>query len=335
MHFSAPPYVLDKFGVVIAATFYLIRSFARMSAFGRGDIKKAIIFHTIWSSNVRRLTLSYDNGRYDRGEDPPPAHLLQPISTLAIAAAMRMPYESVRRKVNMLKREGLCQIQQSAGVLIDVKFVDQLLSQSSLRRDWLQSLDQLIADISNLGFDFSRLPHSSSGACPIQMRAVIRIVGELDMQLFDIFAQLDDADLLEWFIIFTVWDFNIGDYYRARIADPEMGAAPDVERRPISVRKLAARIAMPEETTRRHLNALIERGLLVRPKGRGVIVSSKLWSDERHHDASRRICIQIARAMAELARQGAAIFPKSSKTGRRRSFSDGASPVPGEAQGRG
>lgn len=164
---------------------------------------------------------------------------------------------------------------------------------------------------------------------------LIRIVGELDMQLFDIFAQLDDADLLEWFIIFTVWDFNIGDYYRARIADPEMGAAPDVERRPISVRKLAARIAMPEETTRRHLNALIERGLLVRPKGRGVIVSSKLWSDERHHDASRRICIQIARAMAELARQGAAIFPKSSKTGRRRSFSDGASPVPGEAQGRG
>ena len=229
---------------------------------------------------------------------------------------MRMPYESVRRKVNLLKREGLCQVKPKSGLLINVEAVDRRIKRLRIRERWLDSLKELVADLQRLGFDISRLPRPRRRARRLRMRSIVRIAGELDMQLFDIYAQLDGVDLIQWFIILTAWDFNVGDYYRSRNA--EMIAAPDEERRPITVHKLATLIAMPVETTRRHVNSLLKRSILIRPNKSGVIVSQRLWSDARHRDAHRRICLQTARAMAELARQNAAIFFEKPRRKQRR-----------------
>ncbi|MBS0280576.1 MAG: hypothetical protein JSR25_05395 [Proteobacteria bacterium] len=296
-------YFLDTFGVAIAGTYYLIRSFTRMMALGNGDLRKVIVFRAIWASNVRRLAASQANARFDSRSTPPPLDMFQPISGLAVAEAMRMPYESVRRKINALKREGLCIVTPQSGLVVDVSAIDRHPARDMIERHCLHSIDLLAADLHHLGFDFSRLPQPEETAA-ITSRGIMRISAELDLQLFDVFAQLDGCDLVEWFVILSIWDVNVGRYYEARRDDPEMEAAPDAERTPISVRKLSSILGMPLETTRRHVNTLLDRKVLTRPDARGVIVSSSLWKDAQHRSAHRRICIIIARAMSELARQG-------------------------------
>lgn len=298
------PYFLDSFGVAIAGTYYLMRSFARMTALGNGDLRKFIVFRAIWASNVRRLASSEANARFDNRSAPPPIEMFQPISGLSIAEAMRMPYESVRRKINILKREGLCIVTPQAGLVVDISAIDRHPARDRIERHCLHSIDLLTADLHHLGFDFSRLPQPEQTTA-IASRGIMRISAELDMQLFDVFAQLDGCDLVEWFVILSIWDVNVGRYYEMRRDDPAMEAAPDAERTPVSIRKLSSILGMPLETTRRHVNALLDRKVLVRPDSRGVMISSSLWKDTQHRSAHRRLCLIIARAMSELARQGA------------------------------
>lgn len=297
------PYFLNSFGVAIAGTYYLMRSFARMMALGNGDLRKIIVFRAIWASNVRKLAATEDNARFDSRSAPPPHGLLQPISGLSVAEAMRMPYETVRRKIGALKREGLCVAAPNSGVVVNISAIDKHPARDKIERDCVHSVNLLIADLHHLGFDFSRLPRRewSKG---ITSRGIMRISAELDMQLFDIFAQLDGVDLVEWCVILSIWDINIGRYYEIRRDNPEMTAAPDTARRPVSIRRIAAALGMPLETTRRLVNALLYRKILIRPDSRGVIISSELWSDARHRSAHRRMCIIIGRTMSELARQG-------------------------------
>lgn len=81
--------------------------------------------HAIWASNVRRMASGENNLRYDEWNAPPPTDPLQPISGLAVAEAMRLPYESVRRKIAELKREGICRSAPNLGLEIDAAAVNR------------------------------------------------------------------------------------------------------------------------------------------------------------------------------------------------------------------
>ncbi len=59
-------------------------------------------------------------------------------------------------------------------------------------------------------------------------------------------------------------------------------APPDSERRPVNMNSLASSLAIPWETTRRHVHGLIADGLCERVEG-GVIVPTRVMSDPRAH----------------------------------------------------
>jgi hypothetical protein len=298
-------YFLDSYGVAVIGKRYLLKAFARLSLLGSGDIKKGIVFRAIWASNVRRLSTSDDNGLYDSLDSPPPPiHLLQPTSALAVAEAMRMPYENVRRQIIKLRHEGFCVQGPNSGLIVDLEALERHPARSQIVQQSVGGIRQLIADLHRLGFDFSRLAKGDTNA-PISSRAIMRIGAQLDMQLFDTVKELDKGDLIDWFVNFAIWEANTSGYYEEHLCDPHLVAAPNEDLVPISVRALAPIVGLPMETTRRRVNALLSRGLLARVDDGGVIVPHEVWANDRHRAVDRRFCIIIARAMAELARQGA------------------------------
>lgn len=87
---------------------YFLRTLALMSEFHEGDIIKAIVFQAIVAANTAHLDQSPDGARYTAADNAPPDDLRRPVSALAIAQALGMPFETTRRYVNRLLAEGKC-----------------------------------------------------------------------------------------------------------------------------------------------------------------------------------------------------------------------------------
>lgn len=88
-----------------------------------------------------------------------------------------------------------------------------------------------------------------------------------------------DGDILRGVIFLAIVDANTR---HLRPADPIVQTyagtndrVPDEMRRPVSVHALALGLALPYETTRRHVNALIEQGLCERIEA-GIVVRAEV-----------------------------------------------------------
>lgn len=92
---TVPSFHPDAWRIAAAGAAFFLRSVASITAIVGGDTRKAVIFHAIWTSNVKHITNSHDNMRFGSLGSPPPDALLRPISVLAISQAMRMPYAPI------------------------------------------------------------------------------------------------------------------------------------------------------------------------------------------------------------------------------------------------
>ncbi|MDP2261397.1 MAG: hypothetical protein Q8J89_16945 [Caulobacter sp.] len=90
---------------------------------------------------------------------------------------------------------------------------------------------------------------------------------------------VSDGDILRGVIFLAIVDANTR---HLRPADPVARSfggtndrVPDEMRRPVSVHALALDLALPYETTRRHVNALIDHGLCERVEA-GIVVRAEV-----------------------------------------------------------
>lgn len=88
----------------IAGTGLLLTGYRELRKFAGGDLMKGLVFTAIWTANVKHVTNTPAAGDRDILKDSQRL----PVSVLAIANALRLPYETVRRHADTLLREGQC-----------------------------------------------------------------------------------------------------------------------------------------------------------------------------------------------------------------------------------
>jgi hypothetical protein len=100
----------------LTAEFFL-RTAQLVSQRAGGDMIKALILRAIIAGNISHIDHDPANpSQFAAIDDVPPDELRRPISVLAVAGSLGLPYETTRRCVNNLVRDGLC-IRVKGGVI--------------------------------------------------------------------------------------------------------------------------------------------------------------------------------------------------------------------------
>lgn len=121
---------------------------------------------------------------------------------------------------------------------------------------------------------------------------------------------VSDGDILRGVIFLAIVDANTR---HLRPSDPvaksfsaTRDSVPDEIRRPVSVHALALDLALPYETTRRHVNALIDQGLCQRVEA-GILVRAEVL-DRDGMVATHRKNIENLHALFSDLRDGGVNF---------------------------
>lgn len=138
-------------------------------------------------------------------------------------------------------------------------------------------------------------------------RLALRAATRFFLKSVDLLARaVSDGDILRGVIFLAVVDANTR---HLRPADPvartfadSRDKVPDDLRRPVSVHAVALDLAVPYETTRRHVNALIDQGLCERV-GAGILVRAEVL-DREGMVATHRKNIEHLRALFRDLRDG-------------------------------
>jgi hypothetical protein len=105
---DAPP-GSDKFRLSVRlATEYFLRSMQLLVGYVEGDLVTALVFLAIISANVSHLNADGPDALHADTDDVPPDEVRKPISVLALAGSLNLPYETTRRHVAKLLQSGQC-----------------------------------------------------------------------------------------------------------------------------------------------------------------------------------------------------------------------------------
>jgi DNA-binding Lrp family transcriptional regulator len=224
-----------------------------------GDLLQPLVFAAIAQANQAVLRNDPElQARYgDTGEAIPDA-LRRPISVNAVAQSLRLPFETVRRKVRLLIASGLC-VATASGVYVPREAIVSE-AHAAIQTARMARLEQLRADLVRVGF--LSPDEASSRPSAALRRSVNRALSEYMLRCCDRAIELTGG-VSDGFVLLGL----------CLVCTDEMQAAPlDVAPalRPSSMRSIALRLGMPHETVRRRLLAL-ERSGLARRRGRGWI----------------------------------------------------------------
>lgn len=90
--------------VATAATGRLLEGVRLLGDLWNGEVLRALVFTAVWTANVKHVT----NTTPAASETVLSDDQRIPVSVLAISDSLRLPYETVRRQVLALEREGIC-----------------------------------------------------------------------------------------------------------------------------------------------------------------------------------------------------------------------------------
>lgn len=99
--------------VAAAATGRLLDGVRLIGDYWSGDVLRALVYTAIWTANVKHVT-----NTSPMVPDVLPDDVRQPVSVLAISNSLRLPYETVRRHVLGLQKEGICQRVGAQGLVV-------------------------------------------------------------------------------------------------------------------------------------------------------------------------------------------------------------------------
>lgn len=125
----APPpgrLTMEQMVITIAAMGLLLAGVRLMRDFWGGDLVKGLVFTAIWTANVKHVT----NTSRAATSSVLPDDLRQPVSVLAIARSLRLPYETARRHADALVREGLCERAGRQGVFVSTQMLERTVAGS-------------------------------------------------------------------------------------------------------------------------------------------------------------------------------------------------------------
>lgn len=151
------------------------------------------------------------------------------------------------------------------------------------------------------------LPDTAADA---ECRLIARLSGEYILRSLRILADFHDGDLIDAIICQAILSANTahleGNGVGQGLPPCDGLPPPDHRRRPVSVLRLAGALGIPFETTRRHVNRMIQKGRCQRVRG-GVIVSERVLSKTGPTQAARANVRNLRRLFRRLAQAGVAL----------------------------
>lgn len=276
---------------------------------GEGHLLDTLLASAIIQANVAEIVQHADlQLAFAESDALPPDDMRRPVSVNALASSLNVPFETVRRRVAGLVRDGYCVAVEGgvivpSAVLIRPKYyADAFRGYERLRAFYYQLRDlDLLQDLPSPSVDLA------AGAFPV--RAVARLVGAYVLRIVEMLGKagiLAEGDLVDALILLEAFRTNVEHLAQdlgSRVAFGPGNVVSDSQRRPVSVAALAKRLGMPQETVRRRVSALVARGACRRVGG-GVIVPSELLAHPFLRRSLSGNAANLQRLFGSLARLG-------------------------------
>ncbi|MBI1683234.1 hypothetical protein [Caulobacter hibisci] len=109
-------------------------------------------------------------------------------------------------------------------------------------------------------------------------RAVIRLSAGYFLRSLDVAKSVHGNDPVRAVVFTTIWVANTSHIKPNMGFDAKEALVQDALRRPVTVVQIADSLAMPAETVRRHVSALIADGLCVRHGRKGVTIPAEVFT---------------------------------------------------------
>ena len=258
---------------VTRASLDFVLDIVRLSR-GDGDLLAPLLFTAILEANLAPLNRDRDLQLAFAGLDASaPDELRRPVSINAVAQSLRLPFETVRRRVRRLAAAGACVITPH-GVYVPRSAVTSP-AYNALQLARHERLGGFYAALQAAG----ALPASDAAAPPLQddapVRATNRAISEYMLRAAnDLIGMTGDA--LTSLVLLALARENTGHLDAAGL--DAWSRDPLTLGRPVRAARLAAQLALAAETTRRHLVALETGGFSRRtPAGALVTAPPDAW----------------------------------------------------------
>lgn len=265
------------------------------------DFLDGLLLMAVRQANLEHLDRDAAlRGRHDVSDRPPHAALFRPIAINALAASLRTPFETVRRRVAQLRARGELEMSERGVVIaaaraasprhaFDVYAVSRLVRAAYL-------------DLRELGV----LRAAGEGAPPAAREPdllVARLAAEYCLRQFDSLSRNVGDPSLGLLLIHIVRGTteHLDETYTEYTEIEDL--VRDDLRRPIPVSVLASRSGVPPETARRHAAVLVERGWAART-ATGLYLTRDMLRQPPFPEARRENVANFNRLFGGLASAG-------------------------------
>ena len=202
-----------------------------------------------------------------------------PTSTRALAEALDLPYDTVRRHLRKLRRMGWCE-STSEGV-----FIPLLGTADETLRTAVDQLWRLVRDFATLSARMGAFP---SPAKPILSRdarfQIARVAIDYFVDSLTMARRRLGLSPIECVVLRALTSRNLRTLSQtvdAPSASHELSAdGAAMPRAPISVYAVSKTLSLPYETVRRTANHLIATGWAERTEDRGLKIPAAIWTSE-------------------------------------------------------
>jgi DNA-binding Lrp family transcriptional regulator len=267
-----------------------------------GDILGPLISSVIIESNVALINQDPEvSGRYAALDTPPPDELRRPISINAVATSLRLPYETVRRRVAAAIAAGTC-VATPKGVYVPAAALQGPAHETLLIARY-ERLKQFYFELKALEV-FQGVNLAPPGAPVLTsppVRAGNRAISEYSLRVIEgIMRRIGDP--LTGILLLEMTRANAEPTDRAHFA---MDAPlPDMLRVPVTTLTLARRLGLPAETVRRHVAKLDALGFCRKTKGGRLAALEQLGQGNNGEHGLADNLINVQRLFAKCAALG-------------------------------
>jgi DNA-binding transcriptional regulator YhcF (GntR family) len=303
----------NAYAILRVADEFTLRAIDVTTEIMDGDFLKGLVWHAIWTANVRDLTHTAANRDYGGIADLPPDALRRPISVGALASTLRLPRETARRYAAALVGDGWCVNIRGKGLVVPASAMAKPVLFDSIGKNHT-TIARFMIDLKRAGFDFApyreTLPQTPSqppgpAAALANIRAVLRIDVEFLIDAGVELARAHGDDIVAGMIYLAIGTVNVGHITGSALnADYGNALPPDEMRRPVAVLPIAKSLRLPYETVRRHTNRFVRDGICKRIEGQGLIVTQEAQARFEPPDAVRHHYAQIVKFIGDLQQAG-------------------------------
>lgn len=271
---------------------------ARTSVFD-GDLVMTLVFATITQANIAHIDDDAALGAlWGTLEAPPPDDLRRPVSGYAVALALGLPRETIRRKINALLELGMAQAVDAGFVVPTQTHADESMIRASLA-DVADSQTFFSAMMRAGILDPGVVAQARTG--PVLPRMISRVSNTYCLAVLEELRRLFSGELMAGLIFCAIANANgrRGPGEPARDWDE-----PPTERpRPITALAVAETVGLPRETARRHIKKLEQLGFCDGGR-RGLIIPESVLSRPGVQAAFERSINTATRFVGHLAQAG-------------------------------